>query len=88
MRQITIAQGMRRTLCKGSRLENPHHLKEDLVIKPLALAISAACALLPTHLLAYDYGEHANTTLEKLINDYPGRYRGTEIGRASCRERV
>ena len=47
------------------------------MIKPLALAISAACALLPTHLLAYDYGEHANTTLEKLINDYPGRYRGT-----------
>ena len=62
MRHITIAHGMRRTLCKGSRLEHPHHLKEDLVIKPLALAISAACALLPTHLLAYDYGEHANTT--------------------------
>nr|WP_276583989.1 autotransporter domain-containing protein [Pseudomonas sp. RIT-PI-AD] len=26
---------------------------------------------------AYDYGEHAGTTLDRLINDYPGRYRGT-----------
>nr|WP_194733247.1 autotransporter domain-containing protein [Pseudomonas fluorescens] len=33
--------------------------------------------MLSTHLQAYDYGQHANTTLEKLINDYPGRYRGT-----------
>jgi uncharacterized protein YhjY with autotransporter beta-barrel domain len=47
------------------------------VIKPLALAVSVAGALLSTHLQAYDYGQHANTTLEKLINDYPGRYRGT-----------
>jgi len=47
------------------------------VIKPLALAISVASALLSTHSQAYDYGQHANTTLEKLINDYPGRYRGT-----------
>nr|WP_262381740.1 autotransporter domain-containing protein [Pseudomonas sp. WS 5406] len=68
---------MRRALCKGSGLERPPHLKEDLVIKPLALAISVAGALLPTHSQAYDYGQHANTTLEKLINDYPGRYRGT-----------
>lgn len=51
--------------------------KEDLVIKPLALAVSVACALLSTQSNAYDYGEHANTTLEKLITDYPGRYRGT-----------
>ncbi|WP_300634908.1 autotransporter domain-containing protein [Pseudomonas sp.] len=47
------------------------------MIKPLALAISVAGALLSTHTQAYDYGQHANTTLEKLINDYPGRYRGT-----------
>ncbi len=47
------------------------------MIKPLALAISVASALLSTHSQAYDYGQHANTTLEKLINDYPGRYRGT-----------
>lgn len=47
------------------------------MIKPLALAISVAGALLPTHSQASDYGQHANTTLEKLINDYPGRYRGT-----------
>lgn len=51
--------------------------KEDLVIKPLALAVSVACALLSTQSNAYDYGEHANVTLEKLITDYPGRYRGT-----------
>ena len=54
-----------------------NHLKEDLVIKPLALAVSVACALLSTQSHAYDYGEHANVTLEKLITDYPGRYRGT-----------
>ncbi|SUD34209.1 peptidase, M28 family/outer membrane autotransporter barrel domain protein [Pseudomonas fluorescens] len=54
-----------------------NHLKEDLVIKPLALAVSVACALLSTQSNAYDYGEHANITLEKLITDYPGRYRGT-----------
>lgn len=54
-----------------------NHLKEDLVIKPLALAVSVACALLSTQSNAYDYGEHANVTLEKLITDYPGRYRGT-----------
>ncbi|AZF07915.1 autotransporter domain-containing protein [Pseudomonas sp. R5-89-07] len=47
------------------------------MIKPLAFAISVAGTLLSTHLQAYDYGQHANTTLEKLINDYPGRYRGT-----------
>ncbi|MEG0637135.1 MAG: hypothetical protein RR517_31950, partial [Pseudomonas sp.] len=47
------------------------------MIKPLALAVSVACALLSTQSHAYDYGEHANVTLEKLITDYPGRYRGT-----------
>nr|WP_186350777.1 autotransporter domain-containing protein [Pseudomonas proteolytica] len=33
--------------------------------------------MLSTQSNAYDYGEHANITLEKLITDYPGRYRGT-----------
>lgn len=47
------------------------------MIKPLALAISVIGSLLATQTQAYDYGQHANTTLEKLINDYPGRYRGT-----------
>ncbi|MFO2461995.1 autotransporter domain-containing protein [Pseudomonas sp. 15FMM2] len=47
------------------------------MIKPLALAVSVACALMSTQSNAYDYGEHANVTLEKLITDYPGRYRGT-----------
>lgn len=47
------------------------------MIKPLALAISVVGTLLSTYTQAYDYGQHANTTLEKLINDYPGRYRGT-----------
>nr|WP_257627107.1 autotransporter domain-containing protein [Pseudomonas sp. Xaverov 259] len=68
---------MRRALCKGSGPENFNHLKEDLVIKPLALAISVVGSLLSAQTQAYDYGQHANTTLEKLINDYPGRYRGT-----------
>ena len=54
-----------------------HNSKEDVVIKPLALAISVAGALLSTSGHAYNYGEHAATTLDKLINDYPGRYRGT-----------
>ncbi|AZE91852.1 autotransporter domain-containing protein [Pseudomonas orientalis] len=47
------------------------------MIKPLALAISVAGALLSAQTQAYEYGQHATTTLEKLINDYPGRYRGT-----------
>jgi hypothetical protein len=47
------------------------------VIKPLALAVSVAGALLSTQGHAYNYGEHAATTLDKLINEYPGRYRGT-----------
>ncbi|WP_219269899.1 autotransporter domain-containing protein [Pseudomonas sp. Xaverov 259] len=47
------------------------------MIKPLALAISVVGSLLSAQTQAYDYGQHANTTLEKLINDYPGRYRGT-----------
>nr|WP_244972736.1 autotransporter domain-containing protein [Pseudomonas salomonii] len=68
---------MRRALCKGSGLENLNHLKEDLVIKPLVLAISVVGSLLSAQTQAYDYGQHANTTLEKLINDYPGRYRAT-----------
>ena len=77
MRHFALAQGMRRALCKGSELKNFNHLKEDLVIKPLALAISVVGSLLSAQTQAYDYGQHANTTLEKLINDYPGRYRGT-----------
>ena len=40
-------------------------------------AISVAGALLSTPTQAYDYGQHANTTLEKLINDY---YRGVSTG--------
>lgn len=47
------------------------------MIKPLAFAVSVAGALLSTQGHAYNYGEHAATTLDKLINDYPGRYRGT-----------
>ncbi|AKA21765.1 autotransporter domain-containing protein [Pseudomonas chlororaphis] len=47
------------------------------MLKPLALAVSLGSALLATPALAYEYGEHAATTLDKLINDYPGRYRGT-----------
>ncbi|WDH22585.1 autotransporter domain-containing protein [Pseudomonas chlororaphis] len=47
------------------------------MLKPLTLAVSLASVLLSTQAFAYEYGEHAATTLDKLINDYPGRYRGT-----------
>ena len=41
------------------------------------LSLALASALLPNWAAAYEYGEHAATTLDTLINDYPGRYRGT-----------
>ena len=63
MRHFALAQGMRRALCKGSELKNFNHLKEDLVIKPLALAISVVGSLLSAQTQAYDYGQHANTCL-------------------------
>ncbi|KAA5835604.1 autotransporter domain-containing protein [Pseudomonas chlororaphis] len=47
------------------------------MLKPLTLAVSLASVLLSTQAFAYEYGEHAAATLDKLINDYPGRYRGT-----------
>ena len=47
------------------------------MIKPLALAVSVAGALLSTSGQAHDYGEYAGDTLDTLIHDYPGRYRGT-----------
>lgn len=45
--------------------------------KSLALAVSLASLLLSPLAIAYDFGEHAGVTVDKLINDYPGRYRGT-----------
>ncbi|MHC6225028.1 autotransporter outer membrane beta-barrel domain-containing protein [Pseudomonas sp. X10] len=47
------------------------------MFKPLALAACLGCALLPLPVSAYEYGEYASPTLERLITDYPGRYRGT-----------
>ncbi len=51
------------------------------MLKPLATAIGLGLglgtALLPASASAYDYGEHAGVTLDRLIHDYPGRYRGT-----------
>ncbi|OEC33687.1 outer membrane autotransporter barrel domain-containing protein [Pseudomonas cuatrocienegasensis] len=47
------------------------------MIKPLALTIGLTTGLLSQMSLAYEYGEYAADTLETLINDYPGRYRGT-----------
>lgn len=47
------------------------------MLKPLAIAVTLGSALLPTGAGAYDYGDYANQTLERLIHDYPGRYRGT-----------
>nr|WP_083640021.1 autotransporter domain-containing protein [Pseudomonas sp. PA15(2017)] len=36
-----------------------------------------AGTLLPSLATAYQYGEYAGATVDRLINDYPGRYRGT-----------
>jgi len=47
------------------------------VFKPLAIAASLGCTLLSPGASAYDYGDYADQTLDRLINDYPGRYRGT-----------
>ena len=47
------------------------------MIKPLILGMGLAGTLLPTLATAYQYGEYAGGTVDTLINDYPGRYRGT-----------
>ncbi|MFQ6572081.1 autotransporter outer membrane beta-barrel domain-containing protein [Pseudomonas sp. UM16] len=47
------------------------------MFKPLAIAASLGCVVLSSGANAYQYGEYADTTLDRLINDYPGRYRGT-----------
>ncbi|KAA8996406.1 autotransporter domain-containing protein [Affinibrenneria salicis] len=46
------------------------------MIKPLIAAIGLACV--SPSVLAYDYGQYAQETLDRLIHDYPGRYRGTD----------
>lgn len=47
------------------------------MLKPLAIAVALGSALLPLGAGAYDYGDYASQTLDRLIHDYPGRYRGT-----------
>ena len=47
------------------------------MIKPLILAMGLAGTLLSPMAMAYQYGEYAGVTVNRLINDYPGRYRGT-----------
>ncbi|WP_175651692.1 autotransporter outer membrane beta-barrel domain-containing protein [Pseudomonas sp. Marseille-P9899] len=47
------------------------------MFKPLAIAVTLGSSLLPLGASAYEYGEYAGQTLDRLINDYPGRYRGT-----------
>jgi len=47
------------------------------VLKPLAIAVAFGSSLLSTEADAYDYGDYATATLDRLIHDYPGRYRGT-----------
>ncbi|MFD2644859.1 autotransporter outer membrane beta-barrel domain-containing protein [Pseudomonas japonica] len=47
------------------------------MLKPLAIAVAIGSSLLSAEADAYDYGDHAGQTLDRLINDYPGRYRGT-----------
>ncbi len=57
-----------------------HHrtdTEESAVFKPLAVAVGLGCAALSLGANAYQYGEYAGETLERLITDYPGRYRGT-----------
>ncbi len=43
----------------------------------LAVAVGIAGVSMSSDAAAYDYGQYANQTVDKLINDYPGRYRGT-----------
>lgn len=45
--------------------------------KVTTLALAIASLIAAPAALAYDYGEYADTTLDRLINEYPGRYRGT-----------
>lgn len=47
------------------------------MLKPLAIAVAIGSSLLSAEADAYDYGDYAGQTLDRLINDYPGRYRGT-----------
>ncbi|WP_300004171.1 autotransporter domain-containing protein [uncultured Cedecea sp.] len=56
------------------------------MLKQVAVAVGLACASLPA--LAYENGSYARETLNTLINDYPGRYRGTEnfVGAANWME--
>lgn len=45
--------------------------------KVTTLALAIASLIAAPAALAYEYGEYADTTLDRLINEYPGRYRGT-----------
>lgn len=56
------------------------------MLKQVAVAVGLACACLPA--FAYENGSYARETLDTLIHDYPGRYRGTEnfIGAANWME--
>ena len=47
------------------------------MLKPLAIAVALGSSLLSAEVDAYDYGGYATETLDRLIHDYPGRYRGT-----------
>ncbi|MEG0637097.1 MAG: autotransporter outer membrane beta-barrel domain-containing protein, partial [Pseudomonas sp.] len=47
------------------------------MLKPLTVAVALGSAVLSAGAGAYEYGEYAGETLDRLITDYPGRYRGT-----------
>ncbi|MFQ0812836.1 autotransporter outer membrane beta-barrel domain-containing protein [Brucella anthropi] len=47
------------------------------MMRMLVLSTSIASTGFATEAFAYDYGHYANETLERLITEYPGRYRGT-----------
>lgn len=46
------------------------------MIKKIAVAVGLAC--LSSSVWAVDYGDYAQVTVDRLILDYPGRYRGTQ----------
>ena len=56
------------------------------MLKQVAVAVGLACICLPAS--AYENGSYARETLNTLINDYPGRYRGTDnfVGAANWME--
>lgn len=45
--------------------------------KPMKVVLAVAGLALAGNVSAYEYGDYADQTIDRLINEYPGRYRGT-----------